>query len=204
MLVRFTTMVLVEILVIVVSTPNVVVVLLVLILLMLALRLVLGLATLILLRLVGLLGRCGCTSVGPLGRRLSGSLRILTLSRILILLDQVLEVQLLLIIIIFVGVVGQDIIIIDVIINAIIVLVVVFLVVFLIIFIGLRLNGDFLGLFSRLLRGSCWLGRSSLLLGLLNWLLRGSSRLSRSGKCSESTSSFSGCSSSLTLGEFLL
>lgn len=111
MLVRFATVVLVEILVIVVSTPIVVVVLLVLILLMLvllrlALMLVLGLATLILLRLVGLLGRCGCSSVGLLSRRLSGALRIFTLSRILIRLDQVLKVQLLLVIFVFVRVVG--------------------------------------------------------------------------------------------------
>ena len=111
MLVRFATVVLVEILVIVVSTPIVVVVLLVLILLMLvllrlALMLVLGLATLILLRLVGLLGRCRCSSVGLLSRRLSGALRIFTLSRILIRLDQVLKVQLLLVIFVFVRVVG--------------------------------------------------------------------------------------------------
>ena len=111
MLVRFTTVVLVEILVIVVSTPIVVVVLLVLILLMLvllrlALLLELRLSTLILLGLVRLLSWCGCSSVGLLGRRLSGSLRILTLSRILIQLDQVLKVQLLLIILVFVRVVG--------------------------------------------------------------------------------------------------
>jgi hypothetical protein len=111
MLVRFTTVVLVEILVIVVSTPIVVVVLLVLILLMLvlllrlALLLELRLSTLILLGLVRLLSWCGCSSVGLLGRRLSGSLRILTLSRILIQLDQVLKVQLLLIIL-FIRVVG--------------------------------------------------------------------------------------------------
>lgn len=105
-------MVLVEILVIVVSTPIVVVVLLVLILLMLvlllrlALLLELRLSTLILLGLGRLLSWCGCSSVGLLGRRLSGSLRILALSRILIQLDQVLKVQLLLIILVFVRVVG--------------------------------------------------------------------------------------------------
>lgn len=111
MLVRFVaTVVLVEILVIVVSTPIVVVVLLRLILLMLVLLrlalLLLGLATLILLGLVLLLSRCRCASVGLLSRRLSGSLRIFTLSRLLIRFNQVLKVQLLLIIFVFVRVVG--------------------------------------------------------------------------------------------------
>lgn len=114
MLLRFTTVMLVEILVIVVSTPIVIVVMLMLMLILLmlvllrfALLLVLRLATLILLRLVRLLSSWGgYSSVGLLGRRLSGTLRIFTLSRILIQLDQVLKVQLLLIIFVLVRVVG--------------------------------------------------------------------------------------------------
>lgn len=188
-LMRLATVMFVEILVIVVSSPIVVVVLLlrlILLMLMLLLRLalmLLGLATLILLWLVLLLSRwCRGTSVGLLCWGLR-SLKIFTLSRLLILLDKILKVQLLLIIVVLlVGIVGQDVIII----NIIIVFVVVFLVIIFIF--RLVLCWGLLGLFSWLLWGSCWLGRSSIFLGLLSRLLCCSSGLSRGSQSSEGSS----------------